>query len=717
MSDNNQPIPPHSEGGPLLECLLLVAAAHGIEVSPTSVLAGLPLHRQPLSPALFARAAERAGLASQVVSRDLEQLNPALLPVILLLQNNRACLLTDMNLEAGEVQVVYPELGAAAVTLSLEQLQGDYLGRAIYARPRLRFGARVADVHQPRREHWFWSVVKEQRPLYRDILLAALVINLLALVMPLFVMNVYDRVVPNFALETLWVLAAGVIVALVADLVLKLMRVWFVDLAANRIDITVSSGLMAQVLGMRMKERPASVGSFASGLQAFESVRAFIGSSSVIAFIDLPFVVLFTLIIGWLASWWLVLPIVVGVALCLLYAAAVQARMYALSLSAMEAGAERNSVLVESLTGLEALKTQGAEGRMQRLWEQATIFLSRTHTKMRLLSGSVASGAVWIQHTVAVAVIIVGVYLIIAGQLTQGGLIAAYLLSSRIMAPVGQSAALMMQYHQAATALEAAELVMAKEVERPAEAQWIEHPRLQGRIAFNGVHFQYAEEGRAVLRDVSFSIEAGERVAILGRNGSGKTTLNKLMAGLYQADSGRVLLDDMDINQLDPAQVRRSIGYVSQDVHLFMGSLKENILLGNPQAEDARLLEVVELCGLGEFVNSHPQGLMMSVGERGEWLSGGQRQSVALARALIHDPSVLLLDEPTGAMDHTTEEHFKTRIQDYAKGKTLLVVTHRTSLLALVERIIVIDAGKIVADGPKDQVVEALRQGRIGRAS
>lgn len=706
----------HAEGGPLLDCLLLVAEAHGIDTSRTSLLAGLPLHREPLSPSLFTRAAERAGLASQVVSRDIEALNTALLPVVLLLKDNRACLLTDINVDSGEAQVVYPDLGAAAVNLPLAKLEADYLGRAIYVRPRLRFGARVADVHKPTRGHWFWSVIKEHRGLYRDVLLAALMINLLALVMPLFVMNVYDRVVPNFALETLWVLAAGVVLALVADLVLKLMRVWFVDLAASRIDITVSSGLMAQVLGMRMKERPASVGSFASGLQAFESVRAFIGSSTIIAFIDLPFVLVFTLIIGLLTSWWLVLPIVVGVTLCLLYAAAVQRRMHALSLSAMEAGAERNSVLVESLAGLEALKTQGAEGRMQRLWERATVFLSRTQTKMRLLSGSVASGAIWIQHTVAVAVIIVGVYLIIDGQLTQGGLIAAYLLSSRIMAPVGQSAALMMQYHQAATALEAAELVMAKETERPADAQWIEHPRLQGRIAFSGVHFQYGEEGRAVLRDVSFTINAGEHVAILGRNGSGKTTLNKLMAGLYQPDAGRVLLDDMDINQLDPAQVRRSIGYVSQDVHLFMGSLKDNILLGNPHMDDARLLEMVQLCGLGEFVNSHPQGLMMPVGERGEWLSGGQRQSVALARALIHDPSVLLLDEPTGAMDHTTEEHFKASIGDYARGKTLLVVTHRTSLLALVERIIVIDAGKIVADGPKEQVVEALRQGRIGRA-
>ncbi|HEY7883430.1 MAG TPA: ABC transporter transmembrane domain-containing protein, partial [Cellvibrionaceae bacterium] len=497
-----------NSGGPLLECLLLLANAHGISVSASSLLSGLPLNREPLPPSLFSRAAERAGLTSQVVRRPLTSLNDALFPAILLLADNQACLLTGVNSDAATATVVYPELGGAETTVSVENLETRYTGRAIYARPEQRFGARVADITPPRDGHWFWSVIKAHRGLYRDVLVAAFIINLFALAMPLFVMNVYDRVVPNFAVETLWVLALGVVLVLVADLVLKMIRIWFVDLAASRIDITLSSTLMGRVLGMRMTERPASVGSFASGLQAFESVRGFIGSSTIIAFIDLPFVLVFSLIVGLLTSWWLVLPILVGVLLCLLYAAAVQNRMHALSLSAMEASAERNAVLVESLSGLEALKTQGAEGRMQRLWERATVFLSRTNTKMRLLSGSVSSGAIWIQHTVAVAVIVVGVYLIMAGDLTQGGLIAAYLLSSRIMAPVGQSAALMMQYHQAATAIEAADMIMDKTVERPAEKQWIKHPRLAGRIAFKNVGFKYNDDGEAVLRDVSFSITA-----------------------------------------------------------------------------------------------------------------------------------------------------------------------------------------------------------------
>jgi ATP-binding cassette subfamily C protein LapB len=314
-------------------------------------------------------------------------------------------------------------------------------------------------------------------------------------------------------------------------------------------------------------------------------------------------------------------------------------------------------------------------------------------------------------------IIILGVYQIIDANLTQGGLIAAYMLSSRVMAPVGQTAALLMQYHQAATALTALDTVMQKPVERPEGSSWISRPRLQGGIEFKNVSFLYPNDEREVLRAVSFKINPGEHVAILGRNGSGKTTLEKLVAGLYQPANGTVLIDGIDSRQLDPAELRRNIGYVSQDVNLFFGSLRDNIVMGNPQADDALVLEAIRLSGLSEFVNSHPAGLAMPVGERGDLLSGGQRQSVTIARALLNDPAVLLLDEPTGAMDHSSEEDFKRNIKEYAATKTLLVITHRTSLLELVDRIIVVDSGKIVADGTKETVVEALRQGRIGRAS
>ena len=701
-------------GGSLLESLLLVARAHNLVTSRETLLAGLPLIDGQLTPALLSRAAQRAGLTTKLATRELTRLNNALFPAILLLDNQDTCLL--LAIQDQRAQVVFPELGEASVWIALNELNTRYSGRAVYLRPQERIEARTAPIDKGADGHWFWGVIRRHRGLYRDVLLAAFLINLFAVAMPLFVMNVYDRVVPNHATDTLWMLAAGIVLVMCADAALRMMRGWFIDMAASRTDITLSATIMERVLGMKMTERPASIGSFASGLQAFESVRSFIGSATVVGFIDLPFVLLFTLVMG-LISWPLVIPVLVGIALVLLYTAGVQHKMHQLSEQSMQASAQRNAVLVESLVGLETLKTLGAEGRMQSLWEKTTLLLSRTSVKMRMLSGSVTAGTLWIQQAVAVAIIILGVYLIIDAQLSQGALIAAYMLSSRVMAPVGQAAALLMQYHQAATALETLETVMQKPVERPPGTSWISRPRLQGGIEFNEVSFRYPHDERDVLRNVSFKINPGEHVAILGRNGSGKTTLEKLVAGLYSPTQGAVLIDGIDARQLDPAELRRNMGYVSQDVNLFFGSLRDNIVMGAPQVDDARVLEAVRLSGLAEFVQTHPAGLAMPVGERGELLSGGQRQGVTIARAMLNDPSILLFDEPTGAMDHASEELFKRNIREYAPGKTLLVITHRTSLLELVDRIIVIDAGKIVADGSKDQVVEALRQGRIGRAS
>lgn len=705
-------------GGPLLECLLILARTHQLTATREALMAGLPLDAD-LTPSLFARAATRAGLTSKIAHRSLAQLNPALFPVVLVLDGNNACVL--LSLDDGNARVIFPELGEASVLMTASELSARYTGRVIYARPTERFDAQVSDIAKTSRQqnpdaHWFWGIISQHKYLYRDVLLTALLINFFALVSPLFVMNVYDRVVPNHATDTLWILSIGMVIAISADFVLRMMRAWFVDLAASRVDVTLSAAIMERVLGMKLSERPASVGSFAAGLHSFEAVRSFISSATILALVDLPFVLLFMIVVL-LISWPLIFPVLVGVILVMIYTAAVQHKMHVLSENSMQASAQRNATLVESLSSLETLKILGAEGRMQSIWEKTTLLVSRVGVKMRLLSGSVGSGTAWIQQAVSVVIIIVGVYQIIDGNLSQGGLIAAYMLSSRIMAPVGQTAGLLMQYHSAATALTALEQIMEKPVERPLDKQWISRPRLQGGIEFKKVAFQYPQDEREVLRDVSFKINPGERVAVLGRNGSGKTTLEKLIAGLYEASSGNVLLDGIDIRQLDPAELRRNMGYVAQDVNLFYGSLRDNIALGATHATDEMILEAVRLSGLTEFVNQHPMGLAMPVGEHGQLLSGGQRQSVSIARALLNDPPILLMDEPTGSMDHTSEEEFKRNLMQFAAHKTLLVITHRTSLLELVNRIIVIDGGKIVADGPKDQVVEALRQGRIGRAS
>ncbi|MBE0474909.1 type I secretion system permease/ATPase, partial [Rhodoferax sp.] len=639
-----------------------------------------------------------------------------LLPAVVLLQDERACVVLGFNAQRDQVQVIYPELHESAVSVPLATLEADYLGTVIYARPTQRYDARTPKVRAGRHGHWFWGVIAESTPLYRDVLLAALLANTFALGMPLFIMNVYDRVVPNHAFETLWVLALGLSIMLISDLVLRTMRVRFVDLASSRADVKLSAFIMERVLGMRMEQRPASAGSFASNLRAFESVRDFIGSATVVAFIDLPFALIFMVVIAWI-SWYMLIPLGVGACVMLLYALIVQGRMHELAETTYRAGAQRNATLIEGLVGFETLKALAAEAPIQRKWEKSAALLARVGAQLRLLSSTASNTSAFVQQFINLSIVIIGVYLIAERELTLGGLIACTMLASRAMAPVGQVAGLLVQYHTADTALTSLNEMMARDVERPADTTFISRGRLNGAIEFRDVSFTYPGQTAPSLRKLSFSIKPGEKIAILGRIGSGKTTLEKLILGLYQPSEGAVLVDGIDLRQLDPAELRRQIGYVQQDVMLFYGSLRENLTLGAPSADDAAIVKAAEIGGILSLVNQHPKGFDMLVGERGESLSGGQRQGVAIARAVINDPPILLLDEPTSSMDFSSEDDIKRRLIEFAKDKTVILISHRTSLLELADRIIVMDGGRIVADGPKDQVVTALRQGRIGKAA
>ena len=700
----------------LLLCLQMVARAHGELPTRDALMSGLPAENGRLTPGLFSRAAHRAHLSSQLVSCSLSELKDALLPAIVLLRDERACVLLGFNEDRSQVRIAYPELADAPVEVPLTTIAADYLGSTIYARPTQRYDARTPEVRAGRHDHWFWGVIAESRPLYRDVLLAALLANLFALGMPLFTMNVYDRVVPNHAFETLWVLALGLLLMLISDLVLRTMRGRFVDLASSRADVKLSAFIMERVLGTRMEQRPASAGSFASNLRAFESVRDFIGSATVVAFIDLPFALIFMVVIGWI-SWLMLLPLTLGAVIMLVYALAVQGRMHELAETTYRAGAQRNATLIEGLVGFETIKALAAEAPIQRKWEKSAALLARVGAQLRLLSSTASNTSGFVQQFINLAIVIIGVYLISERELTMGGLIACTMLASRAMAPVGQVAGLLVQYHTAATALTSLNEMMARDIERPENTHFISRGALKGSIDFRDVSFSYPGQSEPSLRNLSFSIKPGEKVAILGRIGSGKTTLEKLILGLYLPTQGAVLVDGIDLRQLDPAELRRQIGYVQQDVMLFYGSLRDNIILGAPLADDAAIVKAAEIGGILSLVNQHPKGFDMLVGERGESLSGGQRQGVAIARAVINDPAILLLDEPTSSMDFSSEDDIKRRLGEYAQGKTVILISHRTSLLDLADRIIVMDGGRIMADGPKEQVVTALRQGRIGKAA
>lgn len=707
----------HQGRDDLAACLLLLASQHGSATTRDALTAGLPLDGT-LTPALFARAAERVGFTARVVATPLGALNPALLPAILLLHGQHACIVHAVDLEAGTASVVFPELGSAdqQVKLSLEELERRYLGQAIYCRRTYRPDARVGEA--PEKEgHWFWDVIKSNRRLYGDVLLAALFINLFAMAMPLFVMNVYDRVVPNHATDTLWVLALGIVIILFGDLALRLMRSWFVDAAAARADTRLSARIMERVLGMRMEQRPTSVGSYASSIQSFESVRSFIGSMTVLTLIDMPFFLLFALIIG-LISFWMALPLIIGTAIAIFYALSIAARLSALSEDVSRASAHRNASLVEGLFALETLKAFGATSRVQKVWEQATDYLSSQVARQRLLGGSVGTVTALIQQIVGVVMIIVGVYLVINGDLSQGGMIAAYMLSSRAMAPIAQTASLMTSFYQARTSLAQLDETVAKPQERPHGKVWISRPGLNGDIAFRNVVFSYPGAQANALKGVSFHIRAGEKVGIVGRVGSGKSTIGKLLLGLYQPNDGMVMVDGVHIGQIDPDELRRRIGYVPQEPVLLFGSVLENIMLGAPQDNRAQnLSSALEVAGLTAMLGANAEGLDMPVGEGGNRLSGGQRQAIALARAIAMDANVLMFDEPTGAMDGRLEAHVTRALADYAKDRTLLLITHKPALLELVDRLIVVDDGRIVADGPRALVLEHLNSGKIQRAA
>lgn len=701
---------------PLLACLVELTRLHGRPSTRAALSAGLPLEKGCLSPSLFARAATRAGLSSKIVRRSLDSIDTALLPVILLLKGDQACVLLGWDDASNVARLLYPEAGQGEVSLSRAELAERYLGIAIFARPRFSFDARTPEVGKILERHWFWGSLLEQSALYRDVIGAAFLINMFALVMPLFSMNVYDRVVPNNAVETLWMLALGVSLIIGMDYVVRLLRGHFIDLASARIDVKLSAMIMERVLGMRLESRPASVGSFSSSLRSFESVRDFIASATVTALIDLPFSAIFLVAIIWI-SWPLALIPVLGLIAGVIYAYVIQHKMHELAETTFRATAVRNAALIESLTALETIKTQGAEGVVQNKWERSTAFLARIGAQSRLLSASATNGAATITQVVNVLLIIAGVYMIQEHALTMGGLIAVTMLGGRAIMPLAQAVGLLLQYQNAQMALTTLDKLMAQPVERPDAAAFIHRPEIRGEIEFRNVSFSYPGQGEAALQDISLHISPGEHVVLIGRTGSGKSTLQKLMLGLYQPSDGVVRIDGIDLRQLDPADLRRNVGFVGQEAILFYGTLRENIAIGAPYADDSAIVAAAEVAGLTQFVNRHPKGFDMLIGERGDSLSGGQRQEVAIARAVLMDPPVLFFDEPTSAMDFSTEHQFKERLKRFAVNKTLVIVTHRTSLIELANRIIVVDDGRIVADGPREKVVEALQSGRVGRAA
>ncbi len=697
---------------PLVQCVTMLATLLQRPISAEALKAGLPHAEERFTPDLAVRAAERAGLTARVVRRPkLKSIQKVTLPCILLLKGSGACVLTKL-IDRKSAEIMIAEGGGGAKTIDIAELEEQYLGYAIFARPEFKFDDRASDIRLKQPTAWFWGTLAKFWPIYSHVALASVMINVFAIASPLFIMNVYDRVVPNNAIETLWVLALGVCTVFLFEFVMRNMRTYFVDIAGKNADVIIASRLLEQLMSMKLSSKPPSTGAMANNLREFESLREFFTSGTLVAFVDLPFIFLFLgvifLVSGPIALIPLIaVPVVIFVGVCL------QFPLRRIIERTHRESSQKHALLVETIDGLETIKATAAEGRVQRSWERFVGLTAESSGKARFLSGIATTFAQVTIQLVTVIVVIYGVHLISQGAITMGALVASTMLTGRALAPLGAIAGMLTRLQQSRVALKSLDTLMKSPVERDNDKTFLHRPRLSGEIEFKKVSFSYPNQDPLALDATSFKVKPGEKIGILGRIGSGKSTIARLLLGLYEPTEGSVLMDGTDLRQIDPADLRRNIGYVSQDNYLFFGSVRDNISFGAPHVDDQTILRAAAVAGVTDFLRTHPHGFDLQVGERGMALSGGQRQSVVIARSLLLDPPIILMDEPTSGMDNSTEAMFKTRLGNAMAGKTLLLVTHRSSLLSLVDRLIILDNGKIVADGKKEEVLEALKQGRI----
>lgn len=700
----------------LLGCLVMLTKLHQEPYSPATLTVGLPLVGGKLTPQLFTRAAERAGYTAKVVKRSLARIPHLVLPVVLILNDNQACLLTKLS-EDGTAEVIYPETGLSTKKVSLEVLEKDYTGYAIFLQKQVTLEKRSDETDVEKLGgSWFWGTMFRYRKIFYRVMLAAFLINLFALAIPIFIMLVYNNVIPNNTFSTLWVLVIGVAIILLFDFVMKILRGHFIDMASKKTDMQLASALFHKVLSVHMASKPASSGAFANELVEFEAVREFFTSATLVCFVDLPFIFIFIFVMYIIGGPLAYIPLIV-IPIVVILSVLMEIPMRNASRTAYVGSKQKHAVLIESIAGIETLKSMVAEGAMQRRWEKSigiTYRASQTSRFHGLLAISITS---LLQQFITVGIMLFGVYLVYAGSITVGALIACSLIAGRALAPIGQLSSIFIKLQQTRMSLKGLDRLMDLPSERVASKQYISHPTLKGDIEFENVTFAYPMSEYPALNNVSFKIKAGEKVALIGSSGSGKTTIQRLLLGLYKPQKGNIRLDGTDIQQIDPADIRRNVGSFLQDFILFYGSLRDNIALKYPWADDQEILEAARISCVDDFAKLHHEGYHMLVEERGGSLSGGQRQCVMLARAYLGNPPILLLDEPTGSMDFNTERKIINNLHEFTKDKTLLITSHRMSLLSLVDTLIVIDQGTVVAQGPRDVILERLKANTAGTSN
>ena len=690
-----------------LDAILSVARHYRLECSAENVrIASLRADDSSVEDVLR-QMARQAGLTIKFASYDPSTLTQWRTPLVVQFKDGQVGVIQVLG-DDEQIGIAYSGDQGLQSSIDRQTLLANALRTVILRPARPVSDVRTNDYIKPYDEHWFRKIVlRDLRP-YGHVMLASLVANVLGLGGVLFSMQVYDRVIPAESLPTLYVLFGGVMLAIVFDFIMRIMRMKITDLLGKRADLRVSDLVFGHAMRLRNSARPKSTGSFISQLRELESLRDLITSSTATALADLPFFLIF-LVVFYLIGGPLVL-----IPLCALVAMVVpglmsQRKLARLANESMRESALRNAMLVETVQGMDDIKSLQAEQRFQQQWNHYNAVAADSSLRLRTLTNGLVAWTQNVQSAVFAIVIVFGAPMVIAGDLTTGSLVAASILASRMMAPVSQLTHVLTRWQQAKVALEGLNRLMLLPVDHPEGAQRVHLPVISGRYALKRASFKYSEESRTPALTVNeLNIAPGERIAVLGRNGAGKSTLLQALAGGLDLSGGSISLDGVALGHIDPADVRRDIGLLTQNSRLFHGSLRENLIMGAGQASDQEIIAALEITGALEFVRQCPTGMDHLILEGGLGLSGGQRQSLLLSRLLIRQPHILLLDEPTASLDEATERQLIQNLAAWGQGRTMIVATHRTSVLALVDRIIVVDNGQVVIDDTKENAIAKL---------
>lgn len=690
---------------PWLQAILVVAKHYLIDPSEEKLRLQIDWSKEQTIEDVLTLATRQIGMNYRKAQLNLEEISPWHLPVIIEMKDGQVGVIDKIDANQNLSVQLSGDQGLAQI-FSFDILKSHVINIYILRPEKSVPDARIDEYVKPYEASWFWEIILRDWKRYIDIMFASLVANILALATIVFSMNVYDRVIPAQSVPTLWVLAGGVLIAAIFEFCLRVARVFLSDILGKRADLSISDLVFGHALRIKNKERSKSTGTFISQIRELEGVRDLVTSTTISAIADLPFFFLF-LIIFWLIGGNLFWVMIVVVPLMIIPGILIQKPLAKLASEGMRESAIRNAMLVESVQGIEDIKLLRAESRFQNQWNHMNEVSADISMRQRKLVGVMMAWTQKIQGLAFAIVVLVGCFAVMKGEMTTGALVACSILSSRMLGPIAQISGVLGRLQQAKVAKTGLDELMKKPVDQPPYAHLIHRPVLSGNYELNQVEFRYNEtEGKPILLIPKLNIKAGERIAILGRNGAGKSSLLQLLAGMQEPIKGQIKLDDIALGLIDPLDIRRDIGLLNQNAHLFFGSIRENLKLGAPLATDSDVLKALDLSGALEFLQEKKEGLDYQILEGGAGLSGGQKQALLVARLLIRKPNVLLLDEPTAAFDDVSEKQFIEQLQSRLGNKTLIVATHRRAILELVDRVIVVNNGKIVMDGPKEQVLK-----------